>query len=375
MSVVLSFIFPCLNEEATLPYCIGQLKESLEGCGLDYEIIVSDNGSTDKSAELAEECGARVVSVQRRGYGAAIKGGIEQAKGEYVIFADADGSYMLEHALPLYRKAALENADMAVASRLKGYIEPGAMPFLHRHLGTPVLTFLINLLFHGGLSDCNSGFRCIRRQSFKGWDIRSDGMEFASELLIKALKRGAKIVEIPSGLRRDRRARPPHLRTWRDGMRHLLLILSEKPQVMEVPGISLLIFSSVLQIAALAFGPTALGKFNVFDYHTHALLLMLGCIGTQLYLLGCSIYVLGDEEPMRLTSKILDMDEARLFILLIVNFLVCGGALAWIFLVWIRRNFEGLNLINPFLVIIHFILVAGFISIGLLGLHILKKAR
>jgi glycosyltransferase involved in cell wall biosynthesis len=316
-----------------------------------------------------------VVPVRERGYGAAIKGGIGQAKGDYIIFADADGSYMLEHALPLYKKAVEAGADMVVASRLRGAIEPGAMPFLHRYLGTPVLTLFINMFFKGALSDCNSGFRCIRRKSFHEWDIRSDGMEFASELLIKALKHGAKIVEIPSGLRRDRRERPPHLRTWRDGMRHLLFILSEKPQIMEVPGFLLLSLSSVLQVAALAAGPTALGKFNIFDYHTHALLLMLGCIGTQMYLLGCSIYVFGNEKPMKLTRRILDMDEARLFFLLMINFTVCSGTLGWIFLVWIHRNFEGLNLINPILVIIHFILIAGFMSIGLLGINILKKAR
>jgi glycosyltransferase involved in cell wall biosynthesis len=369
-----SFVFPCLNEEETIGQCIKVLKDSLREISFEYEIIVADNGSSDKSSEIAAALGARVVPVPERGYGAAIKGGFSAAKGEYVIFADADGSYRLEDTLKLYDVAVKSNADMAVASRLNGTIEKGAMPFLHRFLGTPVLTFLINVLFSGDLSDCNSGFRCVRRSSFVKWNIRANGMEFASELLIKALKSESRIVEIKSGLRKDLRSHPPHLKTWRDGMRHLLFILSEKPQIMEYPGLFLIIVTSVLQIAALLTGPSSFLKLNIFDYHSHALLLLGGCIGAQLYLLGSSIYLVGTDKPLRLTNILINMDEAQLFFILISNFMVCAAVIVWVFFVWIERNFGNLNLINPFLVVLHFICVVGFLSIGLLGLHILKKA-
>jgi glycosyltransferase involved in cell wall biosynthesis len=369
-----SFVFPCLNEEETLGQCIAALKDSLKKGAFEYEIIVADNGSSDKSAEIARSLGATVVSVPEKGYGAAIKGGFSAAKGRYVIFADADGSYRLEDAPALYDAAVKSDADMTIASRLNGTVEKGAMPFLHRYLGTPVLTFLINILFGGKLTDCNSGFRCVKKTSFVKWNIRANGMEFASELLIKALKNKSTIEEIKSGLRKDLRSRPPHLRTWRDGMRHLLFILSEKPQIMEYPGLFLIVATSVLQIVALLTGPSSFLKLNIFDYHSHALLLLGGCIGAQLYLLGSSIYLVGSDEPLRLTKRLINMDEAQLFFILISNFTACAAVIFWVVFVWIGRNFGNLDLINPFLAILHFICVVGFLSIGLLGLHILKKA-
>ena len=369
-----SFVFPCLNEEETLGQCIAALKDSLKKGAFEYEIIVADNGSSDKSAEIARSLGATVVSVPEKGYGAAIKGGFSAAKGRYVIFADADGSYRLEDVPALYDAAVKSDADMTIASRLNGTVEKGAMPFLHRYLGTPVLTFLINILFGGKLTDCNSGFRCVKKTSFVKWNIRANGMEFASELLIKALKNKSNIEEIKSGLRKDLRSRPPHLRTWRDGMRHLLFILSEKPQIMEYPGLFLIVATSVLQIVALLTGPSSFLKLNIFDYHSHALLLLGGCIGAQLYLLGSSIYLVGSDEPLRLTRRLINMDEAQLFFILISNFTVCAAVIFWVVFVWIGRNFGNLDLINPFLAILHFICVVGFLNIGLLGLHILKKA-
>lgn len=369
-----SFVFPCLNEEETIGHCITALRDSLKNASLEYEIIVADNGSTDKSAEIARALGALVIPVLEKGYGAAIKGGFSVAKGKYVIFADADGSYRLEDTLELYEAAVKGDADMTIASRLNGTIEEGAMPFLHRYLGTPVLTLLINIFFGGKLSDCNSGFRCVRKASYVKWDIRANGMEFASELLIKALKNKSAIEEIKSGLRKDLRSRPPHLKTWRDGMRHLLFILSEKPQIMEYPGLFLIVVTSILQIAALLTGPSSFFKLNVFDYHSHALLLLGGCIGAQLYLLGSSIYLVGTDKPLSLTKRLINMDEAQLFFILISNFTVCAAVICWVLFIWIERNFGNLDLINPFLVILHFICVVGFMSIGLLGLHIFKKA-
>ena len=225
----LSFVFPCLNEEGTLALCVTAVKKALAPSGISYEIIVADNGSTDRSRDIALELGCRLVPIPVRGYGAALKGGIEAATGSYILFADSDNTYLYEHTASLYLEAVKHQAGMAIASRTTGVIEPGAMPPLHRYLGTPILTWLINRLFNGRLTDCNSGFRCIRKADYLTWDIRSDGMEFASELLIKALKAGTHTVEIASGLRCGPPDRVAHLRTWRDGMRHLLFILSFTP--------------------------------------------------------------------------------------------------------------------------------------------------
>lgn len=374
-SPALTFVFPCLNEEKTLAPCITAVRASLEPSGVPYEIVVADNGSTDRSREIAAELGCRVVPVAARGYGAALKGGIEAAEGSYVMFADSDSTYLYEHAAPLYAEAVKHDAGMAIASRMIGQIEPGAMPPLHRHLGTPVLTWLINRLFHGQLTDCNSGFRCIRKTDYLKWDIRSDGMEFASELLIKALKARTRTVEIPSGLRCGPPDRVAHLRTWRDGMRHLLFILSEKPSLFEKAGLLIAIVCTLVQLAALVFGPTKIGPFNVFDMHSQALLLLGGILGTQLYVFGCSLFLRTNDRPLPVTNRLINMNEGSLFFLLLSVILGCvalGGGLT---LAWARSGFAGLQQTNNLLSAVHFLGVAATASIGLLAVHTLKKAR
>lgn len=374
-SPALTFVFPCLNEEKTLAPCITAVRASLETSGVPYEIVVADNGSTDRSREIAAELGCRVVPVAARGYGAALKGGIEAAEGHYVMFADSDSTYLYEHAALLYAEAVKHDAGMAIASRMIGQIEPGAMPPLHRHLGTPVLTWLINRLFHGKLTDCNSGFRCIRKTDYLKWDIRSDGMEFASELLIKALKARTHTVEIPSGLRCGPPDRVAHLRTWRDGMRHLLFILSEKPSLFEKSGLLIAIVCTLVQLTALVFGPTKIGPFNVFDMHSQALLLLGGILGTQLYVFGCSLFLRTNDRPLSVTSRLINMNEGSLFFLLLSVILGCvalGGGLT---LAWARSGFAGLQQTNNLLSAVHFLGVAATASIGLLAVHTLKKAR
>ncbi len=372
----LTFVFPCLNEEATIGECIRKVQASLSEAdpGLEYEVVVADNGSTDRSAEIARELGARVVPVAERGYGAALRGGIEAAQGEYVIFADADNTYLYEHTLPLYQKAKSEDADMAIASRMTGEIEDGAMPTLHRTLGTPVLTFLINTLFRGRLTDCNSGFRCIRKSAYQTWGIRSNGMEFASELLIKALKNDARSVEIPSGLRKGPEGRVAHLRTWRDGMRHLLFILSERPRLFEFLGLGTVLLSFVLQLAALLVGPTQILGLNVFDLHTKGLLLLAGLTGIQFYLFSCVLYLKGREVPTPLTAKLINIEEANLFFLLLSLISLEAVFVLAILLNWASNNFANLNLTDALFAIIHFVSLPGMLAIGLLGLHVFKKS-
>jgi len=372
----LSFVFPCLNEEDTILDCIEAVRMSLESCGdsLSYEIIVADNGSSDKSAMIAAAAGARVVPVADRGYGAALRGGIDAAEGRYVMFADADMTYLYEDALPLYLKAIEVDADMAIASRMKGVIESGAMPWLHRFVGTPVLTALINLLFRGRLSDCNSGFRCIRKSAYETWGIRASGMEFASELLIKALKHGAKTVEIRSGLRRGPEGRVAHLRTWRDGMRHLLFILSERPRLFEVSGIILVALSTALQILAIIIGPTDIAGLNIFDMHSKALLLLAGITGMQLYVFSCILFLREREKPTALTAGLIGIDEAPLFFLLlsilVLEFLLVGGVV----LNWFLNNFANLDLANVLIGAIHLLGMPLMLAIALLGVHVFKRS-
>jgi hypothetical protein len=232
---------------------------------------------------------------------------------------------------------------------------------------------LINRLFKGRLSDCNSGFRCLRREAYAGWGVRATGMEFASELLIKALKAGSRIVEVPSGLRPDRRSRPPHLRTWRDGMRHLLFILSEKPQFFEGVGLGLVLLTSLLQVLAAVVGPTRVLVFNVFDFHTQALLIPLGCSGVQFYLFGCFLYLSGEEHPTWLTRRLIALDEARLFFLLVLVALVEGGAGLFVLWRWSQSRFGHLDMIGFILFLTHFLCILGFTGVGLLGIHVFKR--
>jgi glycosyltransferase involved in cell wall biosynthesis len=375
VAVQLSFVFPCLNEEATLGQCIEWVQGSLRDSGVAYEIIVADNGSTDRSIEIAESLGARVEHVTKRGYGAALQGGIGSARGEYVAFADADSTYLVENVLELYQTAVRENADMTSASRLRGTIESGAMPFLHRYLGTPVITMLINLLFDGQFSDSNSGFRCLKKSSYEQWNVRADGMEFIGELLIKALKAKAKIVEIRSGLRCGPKDRVAHLRTWRDGMRNLLFIFSERPELFECTGLFLVLTSSVLQVLAFLLGPVALGPLNMFDLHSQALLLLAGLGGAQFYLFSWYLYLASGSEPLPFTKQVLQLEEDVLFFSLVGLGTAAAGVVAYIFWQWASASFHNIDLINSLLFIIHCLCVFGTLTIGLLGIHVFMKSE
>ena len=372
--VELSFVFPCLNEEATLGRCIEWVHGALRDSGVSYEIVVADNGSTDDSIAIAESLDARVEHVTRRGYGAALQGGIGSAKGRYVAFADADSTYLVENVLELYQTAVREGADMTSASRLRGDIEPGAMPLLHRYLGTPVITFLINTLFGGQFSDSNSGFRCLKKSSYDKWNVRADGMEFIGELLIKALKAKAKIVEIRSGLRRGPSDRVAHLRAWRDGMRNLLFIFSERPELFEVTGLFLILSSTIVQFIAFLLGPMALGPLNLFDLHSQALLLLAGLGGAQFYLFSWYLYLGSDAKPLPFTKQVLQLEEDVLFFTLVGLGATGAAVVGGIFWQWIDSSFRDLDLINTLLFLIHSLSVPGILAIGLLGIHVFKKS-
>jgi glycosyltransferase involved in cell wall biosynthesis len=227
-----SFVMPCLNEARSLAHCIEQVREAgaaiAERYGLASEIIVADNGSTDGSQALALAMGARVVAVSRKGYGAALAGGFHAARGRFLVMADADGSYDFREATEMVG-ALIAGADLCMGSRFKGGIRPGAMPWKNRYIGNPLLTGILNLLFGAGVSDAHCGLRALTKACFERLELTGPGMEFASEMVIKAALKGERIVERPATLSPDLRDRPPHLRPWRDGWRHLRYLFMLSP--------------------------------------------------------------------------------------------------------------------------------------------------
>lgn len=239
-TIELSIVIPCLNEAETLETVIKKAKKSLIENNITGEVIIADNGSIDGSQEISKELGTRVVDVERKGYGSALMGGIDAAKGQYIIMGDADDSYDFSNLMPFILKLR-EGFDLVMGNRFKGGIKKGAMPFLHRYLGNPVLTFIGNLFFGSKVNDFHCGLRGFRKDAFEKMHLVTTGMEFASEMVIKATLLKLKITEVPTTLSPDGRSRPPHLRTWRDGWRHLRFMLIYSPKwLFYYPGITLI---------------------------------------------------------------------------------------------------------------------------------------
>ena len=261
-----SFVLPCLNEAETLGACIREIRECVDLHELDAEVIVADNGSTDQSIEIALSAGATVVSVAEPGYGSALTGGFDAALGRFLIMGDADQSYDFRQAYPMI-ELMREGADMVMGSRLRGTIEPGAMPWLHRWFGNPVLSAIARTLFRSSVSDFHCGLRGITKRAFTEIAPHTTGMEFATELVAKAASRGMRIEEVPVTLRPDGRSRPPHLRRWSDGWRHLRFMMTLSPRwTMLIPGLIITIVGAALMIA-LAIGPVTIRGVR-FDIHT-----------------------------------------------------------------------------------------------------------
>ena len=262
----LSVIMPCLNERETVGMCVRKAMASLREARIFSEVIVCDNGSTDGSVEIAEKEGARVVHVAGEGYGNALKGGILAARGEYVVMADSDDSYDFGHIMRFLEQLRT-GADLVMGNRFRGGVAKHAMPPLHRYFGNPVLTGVGRLFFRSPCRDFHCGMRGFRKDSFARMDIRSTGMEFASEMVVKATLLRMNVREVPTTLSPDKRSRPPHLRTWHDGWRHLRFLLMYSPRWLFLyPGI-LLILLGLLGCAWLLPGPRVFHDV-VFDVHT-----------------------------------------------------------------------------------------------------------
>lgn len=265
-AVELTILMPCLNEAETLGTCVRKAMDYLARSGVAGEVLVADNGSTDGSQAIAQALGARVVPVARRGYGAALIAGIAAARGRYVIMGDSDDSYDFTN-LDAFVEKLREGFDLVMGNRFRGGIKPGAMPPLHRYLGNPVLSTIGRVFFGSPVRDFHCGLRGFNRQAMLGLDLRAPGMEFASEMVVKATVQGLRITEVPTTLSPDGRSRPPHLRSWRDGWRHLRFLLVFCPRWLFLyPGAALFL-AGLATMALLLPGPVSLGRVTL-DVHT-----------------------------------------------------------------------------------------------------------
>ena len=281
-AVEISIVMPCLNEVETLATCIEKARRAIETEGLAAEIIVADNGSTDGSQDLARELEVRVVEVARKGYGSALIGGIDAARGKYVIMGDADDSYDFSAIKPLVDRLR-EGYDLVMGNRFAGGIEPGAMVWSHRWVGNPMLTAISRLFFHTPVGDMHCGLRGFRKDAYERLHLQATGMEFASEMVIKASLQRMRITEVAVTLSPDGRSRPPHLRTWRDGWRHLRFMLLFSPRWLFLyPGLVLFATGIALSVLLLP-GPLRVGGARL-DIHTLLVAGFLALLGYQLVL-------------------------------------------------------------------------------------------
>jgi len=313
----LTILMPCLNEAEGVGHCIKAAQAFLDRERIEGEILVADNGSTDGSIDIALARGARVVPVDERGYGAALLGGIEAARGTFVIAGDADGTYDFAHLDPFVVKLR-HGADLVVGNRFEGGIERGAMPFLHRWLGNPVLSFLGRLFFSIPIGDFHCGLRGFRRDRILALDLRAPGMEFASEMIVRAALAGLTITEVPTTLVPDRRSRPSHLRTWRDGWRHLRFLLLLSPRWLFLfPGAILFSLGIVVQ-AVLSIGPVEIGRV-VLDIHTMLFAAGATVVGLQTMLFAVFVKAAGVSRDL--------LRPGRWFGALVARFTLERGAL------------------------------------------------
>ena len=298
-SLELTILMPCLNEAETVAVCVSKARRFLERTGIDGEVLVADNGSSDGSPELARDAGARVVHIAQKGYGSALLGGIRAACGKFVIMADADDSYDFSQLDSFVNSLRARNS-LVIGHRYRGGIRPGAMPALHRYLGNPVLSFAGRLFFSSRIGDFHCGLRGVDRAAVLKLGLSAPGMEFASEMIVKATLAGWRIAEVPTTLSPAGRSRPPHLRSWRDGWRHLRFLLMMTPRwLMLYPGVALIVIGSAAELAILR-APIVIHGVG-FDIHTMLYAAGATVLGVQLVLfslLARTVGVLKNLLPM-----------------------------------------------------------------------------
>ena len=345
-----SVILPCLNEALTVGVCVAKAMDTFRALGLHGEVVVVDNGSTDGSREIAAEAGARVVQEERRGYGSALMRGAEEARSPFIIMADADDSYDLTD-LERFVAGLRAGNDVVMGSRRRGKILPGAMPWHHRWIGNPLLSGLLNVLFRAGISDAHCGMRAFTKDAYRRMHLQTTGMEFASEMVIKAALGKMRIAEIPITLRPDGRDRPPHLRSFRDGWRHLRFMLLFSPtHLFLVPGAVCMIVGLV-PLLALANGPKTILGLN-FDVHYMVLGSLLTILGFQVMTTGVfakayshSARLYAPDRTLTLIGRYFNLERG--LVIGVVLFVLGFAIDASILLDWLRRGMGQLDAVRP----------------------------
>lgn len=328
----LTILMPCLNEAETLEICITKASAWVSRAGIEAEILIADNGSTDGSQNIARKGGARVIDVPQKGYGVALYHGAKAAKGEYIIMGDSDDSYDFSR-LDAFIEKLEEGYDLVMGNRFLGGIEQGAMPWKNKYIGNPILTMVGRLLFKCPAKDFHCGLRGFRKDSFERMDLRTTGMEFASEMVIKANLFNMKIAEVPTTLSKDGRTRPPHLRPWRDGWRHLRFMLLFSPRwLFFIPGLLLFTVSLFLYLSLLT-GPVTVGSV-VFDVHTLFYTQAGMFMGFLAATLGVTVRMIGVQEGLLQEHAMLEKIRTS-------PVLEIGGIIGLIFI--IAGLYSGIN--------------------------------
>jgi glycosyltransferase involved in cell wall biosynthesis len=348
-----SVVIPCLNEANSIGICVGKALEAFRAAGLRGEVVVADNGSTDGSVEIAEKLGARVVPVARRGYGAALRAGIASARGAFIIMGDADDSYDFSE-VPRFVEKWRQGYDVVMGNRFRGEIKPGAMPWHHKYIGNPALSWVLNLFFHAGIGDSHCGMRGFTRAVYDRMDLRSTGMEFASEFVVKAAQLQAKVTEIPITLWPDKRGRPPHLRSFRDGWRHLRFMLLYAPNwLFLLPGASL-VAAGLFLVFWLLPGPRVLTPRVTLDVHTMIFGLMFTLLGVQILSIGAFAKVFSYAE--RFDHRNHSLRRALTHVTLESGLLLGGGLFVigfagcvWVVWSWVASGFGPLHQVRAVL--------------------------
>jgi Glycosyl transferase family 2 len=345
--VELTILMPCLNEAETIATCIDKAHGFLARAGVAGEILIADNGSSDGSVEYALARGARVIAVTERGYGAALGAGIAAARGWFVIMGDADDSYDFSRLEPFLAKLR-EGSDLVMGNRFAGGIAPGAMPILHRYLGNPVLSLIGRMFFRSGIRDFHCGLRGVRRDAILALDLRTAGMEFASEMVVRAALNGLAIAEVPTTLAVDGRSRPPHLRTWSDGWRHLRFLLMFSPRWLFLYPGAVLFVLGLLGTLVLLPGPLMLTPRFGLDDHTFLVATIAILVGVQVVGFGIIARHFAAANGLLPRSKSLDGLMSRVSLergLLIALALMCGGigGVAWSLWQWAALHFGPLT--------------------------------
>jgi glycosyltransferase involved in cell wall biosynthesis len=344
--IEITIVMPCLDEAETLAVCIKKAQSFIADNGLSGEVLIADNGSTDGSQEIATKLGARVVPVLTRGYGAALIGGIAAAKGRFVAMGDADDSYDFLSLMPFLVKLRA-GADLVMGNRFTGGIGPGAMPPLHRYLGNPVLSFLGRLFYKIKIGDFHCGLRAFSREAILGLNLNTPGMEFASEMVVKASLQGLRIEDVPTKLVKDGRSRPPHLRSWRDGWRHLKFLLTFAPNwLFMVPGLILMV-AGLAGLGLLLPGDAQLGQITL---GVHSLLYSAAFVlmGAQIVSFAYLASLFGIREGFWPQSKRMKAVSTWFTVevgsLLGLALLICGGITAFLAVsTWAGANYGAMK--------------------------------